>query len=452
MKSKPRQTRRIYVGALVLLALAMSSPLMAQEAMRDEAELVAAMDTLVMEENQALRALESRSRDFEFQAERAENAWPQPVVEYMLDVSAPWVPHFQTTHGIQVMQMIPRAGSREAQGAPARAEARARRVEQQGQAQDLFRDLRLDLLELARQEAREALFEEERAILEDALDVVAALIPVGRGSQGDLLQLELARENLLDQIEVIGNEREERIQALAARAGVDSARIRERIEGLSLTGLLKEEIGGELSSEELWRWAREEEPGLERFAASREVVERRLRLVDERVRPAPEVMVGYMNAPPRWEMDGPRMQMFQVGVRIALPVFRDQYDLEAASWQEAAAAVEEDRIQYLRDLEGRIEALVSRRDSARRRLQRYQRELIPLADDFARQILVGLELGERTATEFLLATNQEIALSRQVVELKYRRAQAEIELQRWTGGRMGAESVWAYRISTGVER
>lgn len=410
------------------------------------------MDALLLNENQALKAFESRSRRLQLQAEQAESAWPEPSFEYMLDLSAPWSPHFESTHSFRVMQMIPRSGSREAQGAPARAEAASEYVEQRAAAQDLLRDGRLDLLALARLEAREALYEEERRIIDDALEVLAGLIPVGRGEHGDLLQLELARESLLDEVETLRNEREEVLRGMAARAGTELSEVRDVLEGIRLSALLKESIGALPPEEELLQWAREEEPGLGRFEASQEVVDARIRLVDERVRPMPELMAGYMNGPPMWEMDGPRMQMFQLGVKIPLPVFRRQYDLEGASWQEAAASIQEEQGQYLRELEGRIEALRIRWESAQRRLQRYERELVPMAEDYARQILVGLELGERTSTEFLLAMRQEIALSRQMIELQYRRGTAEIELQRWTGGRLGAESSWAYPMSVGVER
>lgn len=402
---------------------------------------VAMMDALALEENLSLRAYDSRARQSSQQARFEEERWPQPMLEYMLDVSAPWAPHFQTGHTVRLRQSIPRRGARQAQAAPARAEEEAVRLMQVEASVDVLRDIRLFLVEMSRIDARIALLREEIELIDDALGVVEAIIPVGRADHSDLLQLELARETALDEIADLRARRVGQKEGLGASLGVSQ----QRIDEIGLPEDILQDWFIELpTSRQLALWAHESGPGMARIEAEAAVADARIEVLDQRVRPWPTIVAGYSNMPPMWEMEGRRDQMFQIGFSIELPIFRNQYGIEASTWQAAHQALEEERDYHETQVAARVESILAEWESDRSRLQRHEQELLPLAGDLARQILIGMELGERNASDFLLALRQEIDLERRIINLRAGLLREMMELQRLTGGRLGEETAWAY--------
>lgn len=400
------------------------------------------IDRLAIEQNQSIQAFESRIRQSESEAEYHQSRWPEPRLEYMSDISAPWTPHFTTGHMVQIMQEIPRGGARDARAGPAQAEADVSRQQQQEVKADLLRDLRLDVVELARIQARLELIEDEIGLLDDALGVLEATAPLDdRSDHGDFYQLELARESAVDQRDRLESMRQARRATMASRIRVGS----EQIEGMGFSADLLEEWLTDLPGfDEIVEMARGGDPELARLEAEAEVADARIELVDERTRPWPQLMAGYSNMAPMFEMDGPRSQMIQLGISIPLPIWGSQYDLEASQHQEARRAVDQQRTQYADELEGRVRELLWRWETDQRRLERFERELIPLATDLAEEVLVGMEVGERTASDFLTALRQEIEQEGQLIDLRAEQLERLMQLQRLTGGRLGAEEPWAY--------
>lgn len=447
--SSPPEFSRGVSATLILIATGVLLPMGAEVHASDGTSEVEALDAILLENNRSIHAFDARIRQSEQEARALETQWPDPMVEYMLDISAPWAPHFTTGHMIRVMQTIPRGGARDAQAAPARAASEVARVEQQEAKADLWRDLRLDMIELARLDARIELLEEEIELIEDALRVVETVAPVERGDHGDFYQLELAAETATDDVESLRSRRGERRARMAARMGVEV----EVVEGEAFPAQLLEEWLVEMPAEEqLVEMAQHAEPGLLRMEAEAEVASERIELVDEGTRPWPQVMAGYSNMPSMWEMDGSRAQMFQVGISVPLPLSRTQYDHEASQWQEARRAIEEDRAQMTEDLRGQIEELVTAWETDQRRLERFERELLPLATDLAEQVLIGIEVGERSASEFLLALRQEIDIEGRIIELRADQLVRLMELQRLTGGQLGADQAWAYPQTIGGQQ
>ena len=435
------RTLWIASAALVFPAVAQATSPVAQTE-------VETMDALAFENNQSIHAFDDRARQAREQARFEESRWPQPMVEYMLDFSAPWTSHFTTGHMVRVMQRIPRGDARKAQAAPARAGEQVARSRQNEAKTELLRDLRLDVVTLARLEARIELLEEERDLIDDAIGVLEAVAPLGRGEHGDFFQLELARETVLDNMATLRTRRSARRAAMAARMGVET----DFIEELTFpAGVLDDWLIELPSDDELVEMARESEPGLASLEAEATVADARIDLVDQRLRPAPSIMAGYSNMPPMWEMDGPRNQMFQLGISIELPIFGSQYDAEASQWQAARQAVERDRLQERDEVRGRVEELLAGWHSDRERLGRHERELAPLAADLARQVLIGMELGERSASEYLLAVRQEVELEGRMIDLRADLLERLMELQRLTGGRIGVGQAWAYPATNGGE-
>lgn len=408
------------------------------------------LDELALENNQAIHAYDARVRQSEHQAEFEQKRWPQPMVEYMGEVSTPWSPHFQTGHTIRLMQEIPRGGQRDRRAAPARAEAEVQRREQSRQTVELLRDLRVDAVELARIDARLELMDDEIGLLDDALRVLEATAPLDEmGDYGDFYQLELARETAVDRRSELRSRRKARAAKMASRIGVES----EAVEELAFdAGVLEEWLIELPERDELVAMATEGERRLASLEAEAQVAAAQIDLVDERTRPSPQLMAGYMNRPPMWEMDGPRDQMFEVGISIPIPIFRGQYDAEASQWQQAQQAVELQRSQLADDVRGEIEELLEEWEADEERLVRHERELLPLARDLAGQVLVGMEVGQRTASDFLTALQQEIELEGAIIELRADQVTRLMEFQRLTGGSLGADQAWAYPEEYGGQR
>jgi outer membrane protein TolC len=400
------------------------------------------LDALIESDNQSLRAVEERAEASRLEATAAEEQWPQPMLEYMFEVGAPWAGHLSTGHMVQVMQRVPRRGAREALAEPARAEAALWDARRDAQRMDLYRAIRVDLIELARLGEQIALRDEEAGLLRDALAVVETRLDLGRADHSELFQLELARESALDERRDLLARWEARREELVARVGVDGDEL--ELGGL-LEGLLDEwlrEAPRDLASVD--GWVREHEPGLKAMEAEADVAASRVALVDQRLRPWPAVMVGYSNMPPMWEMEGPRAQMFQVGFSVELPVFRRQYDAEGARWQAMSGSALSDRSQAEEEAVAAARGVASTVSSRVERIERFQRELLPLAEDLGRQVLISMEIGERTASDLLVAVQQEVALQARLVDLRAALLTDLVELQRWTGGRFGEGTPFAY--------
>ena len=412
-------------------------------------ERLAVLDSLALEHNQSLQAFDSRAEQAIRQAEFTERRWPQPVVEYMADFSAPWMPHFTVGHTVRLMQTIPRGGARSAEAAPARAQAEVEQTARDVAVLDIFRDLRLHVIEMTRLDARIELLEEEVELLDDAIAVVEEVVPLGRADHSDLLQLELGREAVLDELAQLRSHRREHHAEMAAHIGVS----REELHGQHFSsGLLERWLIELPAEEELVEMARQFEPGLAALDAESSVAAARIDAVDQSLRPWPQLMVGYSNRPPMWEMEGPRNQVFQVGFSIELPIFRGQYDIEASQWQAASQAISQQRAQKSEEIRGAVEALVTGWQTDWARLRRHERELVPLAGDLAQRVLIGMELGERSAAEYLLALRQELDLEGRMIELRAALLERLMELQRLTGGQVGADQPWAYPVFEGGQQ
>lgn len=437
--------RGVQNGVAIALLAGWILPTAAMAADGSQAE-IEVLDTLALENNQRIHAFDTRAEAALLEAEFEERRWPEPVVEYMVDVSAPWAGHFTTGHMIRVMQRIPRGGARQRRGAPGRAAADVAQAKKDEELLDLLRDLRLDVVELARVDARLRLLDDEIGLIEDATAIVAEVAGLGRVDHAELLQLELAREAAVDRQSTMRSKEATKRAVMASRIGVE----RGELEEVEITAELLKDWSAEIPTrEELIELARQYDPTLDRLDAEIAVAQARVELVNERNRPWPSVMAGYSNRPPMWDVDGPRSQMFQLGVSIPLPIFGSQYDPEAARWEAVQTAAEQERAQRVAEISGEVDELLDEWDSDLERLARHERELLPMADDLARQILIGVELGERSAAEFVLAVQQEVQVEGRIIELRADLLVKLVHLQRLTAGTIGTDQPWAYPADLG---
>lgn len=435
--------------AFIIVILLLGTPVSAfgQEPVKEHP--IARFDALALRHNKFLSSFTSRKYAAEAAGRAERLKWPQPRLGYTLDVMTPWMGSHSIGHSVQISQELPLPGARERMAVPWEAERARIDAEFVREKGDLLRDLRLDLIELARLDGRLALIADEAGLMSDALAVIEALLPVGRATRSDLLQLEIALERAQDRAEVLRAQR----QALEARLWAKVGRSEEAPAGLlALEGLLTSWTAEVPEEEVLIEWVHAFSPDLQQTLAEEEAAYAQVQLVDEQVRPWPEVMVGYANTAPMWSELEPRSQIFQVGISVPIPLMRRQYGAEASRWQEEAAALADVRAQQIKEVEAQVQGLLVELESDVARLGRYEQELTPLAGDLARDFLIGVELGERTSTEYLLALGQEVELEAEIVDLRAAVLAGYVELQRLTGGRFGADTAWAYPEWIGGER
>ncbi|RDV39016.1 TolC family protein [Bradymonadaceae bacterium TMQ3] len=405
-------------------------------------ESIAALDAQALENHPGLRTYASRAEEAALAAEVEQGRWPEPRVEYMAEFSTPWAAHQTTDHMVTLMQTIPWPATRRASAAPARAMEQAARAEERAAAHQILRDIRRELVAIAR--AREMLLhvDEEVGLVADVRRIIEATLPVGRAEHSDLYRLQLAEAGLED----MRRDEEARLRAAKGRlanllgVSTDALNLPETTAILDWTVDLP-------SREELAAMIEANSPVLARFEAERAQARAQEELVERQLRPPPQIMVGYGNMAPMYSHADPRHDVFQVGFSIALPIWGGRYGTEARRWQAGASAAEEARAAALRDLLAQLESARSRATQADERVEAYREELMPMASLVSAEVLTGVEVGQRSVTDYLGAVREEWDLHGRYLELKAERANQLLELQYLSAGQLAAESPWAYPAS-----
>ena len=410
-------------------------------------ESIAALDERALESHPSVRAPASRAEEAALAAEVERGRWPEPRVEYMAEISTPWAAHPTTNHMVTLMQTIPWPATRRAGAAPARAMEQAARAEERAAAHRVLRDVRRELVAIAR--AREMLLhvDEEVGLVADVRRIIEATLAVGRAEHADLYRLQLAEARLED----MRRDEEARLRAATGRlanllgVGIDALELPETTAILDWTIDLP-------PRDELARMIEASAPVLLRFEAERAQARAQEELVDRQLRPPPQIMVGYGNMAPMYSHADPRHDVFQVGFSIALPIWGGRYGTEARRWQAGATAAEEARAAALRDLLAEMESARSRATQADERVEAYREELMPMASLVSAEVLTGVEVGQRSVTDYLGAVREEWDLHGRYLELKAERANQLIELQYLSAGQLASESPWAYPASLRGQR
>ncbi|RAL23789.1 hypothetical protein DL240_06445 [Lujinxingia litoralis] len=400
---------------------------------------MAALDQRALELHPEVRAAGLRADEAAISADVEEGRWPEPRVEYMAEISTPWASHMTTSHMVTLMQTLPWAATRKAQAAPALARERGARAEERAAAHGALRDLRVELVNIARTTEMIRLLEEEQALVSDVLQVLETTLATTEREHSDLYRLRLAEENLVDQ-------RREQEGLLAGSRGRLAQLLGQAPEDISLENVASILTWSpELPSREQLRAMIEEgAPALAIFEAQASAARAQEELSERQLRPPPQVMLGYANMPPMFAHDAPRHDAIRVGFSIALPVWGGRYSAEARRWQAAAQAAGESQAQRLRELLSRMESARARVEQADARLDAFEAELVPLAEALSEQVLIGVETGERSVTDYLGAVREERTLHTRRLGLQAERATQLLELQYLSGGLFAVRSPWAY--------
>jgi outer membrane protein TolC len=141
---------------------------------------------------------------------------------------------------------------------------------------------------------------------------------------------------------------------------------------------------------------------------------------------ATEARLARASRTPDWTLEAAYQQrgpdfsnMVSIGVSIPLPWDRaNRQDREIASKLATAEQARAQREEMLRAHVGEVRTMLEEWHNRRERLQRYERDLIPLARERARAALAGYQGGRTTISDLLLARRNESDVRMQAVQLE----------------------------------
>jgi outer membrane protein TolC len=400
-------------------------------------------ERFALEHHRGLWAQRERWIANEREAEAMESRWPQPMFGYDAEIGTPWS-RTGVTHMAMVSQTIPWPGVLEAQAEPARRQALVEVARFDALALQIVFDVRAILIEIARIDAVSELVEEQRKLYGEAIRIVESTMGVGRGDYGDVLRLSTASERLSDRLAVLNSQRAQQVAALRELLDVEP--------GVALVFDFAGEQDPLVSAMEpitldaVLDQMREHHPGLQALRAQRARTQAQRDAVASRRKPWPTVRLGYGNMP---AMGGNgREDIILLGFSIPLPVHTRQYELDEEVFGLQGQAIAEEERALERRFASQIEATMTRIDEASARTTRYTNELIPLAADAANRMLYEMELGRRSATDYLLAIQQQLDLEVGVIELRATMARERARLNLLTGGAFETNTPGAFETLT----
>ncbi|MFU8803994.1 MAG: TolC family protein [Bradymonadaceae bacterium] len=401
-------------------------------------------ERFALEHHPALRAQQHIWRGSLKEAEAVESRWPQPMLGYNAEIGTFWSPQVGVTHMAMVSQTVPWPGVLDKMAEPARRQAVGEQERFDGLARQIVHDVRVSLVDIARIDALDALLGEQRELYEEAVLILEATMATGRADYGDILRLTTAAEMLADRQDMLRSRREQSVASLREFLDVEpNTPLQFEFEGAESPLEVREQrvdVGAALAQ------MSEHHPELATLRAQGARADAQGAAARSRRMPWPTVSLGYGNMP---MMGGEgREDMFLVGFSIPLPIFARQYSAEVERFELQRSAFQEQERATSRRLAAQIEASATRIDESMRRLARFRTELLPLAGDVTERMLIEMELGRRTATDYLLAVQQQLELESSLIELKATIARELARLNLLTGGEFEAQTTRGFeRIS-----
>jgi outer membrane protein TolC len=386
------------VFGLFVLPLAYGQPLSLEEAQRralERSRLLAAQDSAITA---------SRERAV------AAGQLPDPVLQLGVD-NLPLsgeerfslTRDFMTMRRIGVMQELTRGEKRRLRSERFEREAEKSAAEKSAAIASVNRDTALAWLDRYYAEAMAAVIAEQAGLVRHEIQAAEGVYRGGRGSQTDVI----AAHSTLVGLEDRASEFARRIAnakinlarwigegadaALAPRPGIDAVR-------LDIDALERE---------------LEHHPQIAILARQEELARTEARLARANRNPDWSAQVQYQQRGPDFS------NMISLGVSVPLPWDRaNRQDREVAAMLAMAEQARAQREEMLRAVVGEVRAMLTEWQNGRQRLARYERELIPLAQERSRAALAGYQGGRTSVADLLLARRNETEVLMQAVQLE----------------------------------
>ena len=388
----------LYAALALAVLPAAAQPLSLQEAQRralERSRQVAAQDSAVL-----------ASREMAVAAGQL----PDPTLKLGIDnlpITGPdrfsLTNDFMTMRRIGVMQELTRGEKRELRGQRFEREAEKSLAEKTGVIAAIQRDTALAWLERFYAEAMAAVIAEQADQVRREIVAAEGAYRGGRGSQADVIGAHGTLASL-----------EERASEYASRIRVAKA---------NLARWIGEGAEAPLASKPAMDTVRLDTSTLEAHLATHPEM---VVLAKQEEIAATEARLARASRTPDWTLEAAYQQrgpdfsnMVSIGVSIPLPWDRaNRQDREIASKLAMAEQARAQREEMLRAHVGEVRTMLEEWQNRRERLQRYERDLIPLARERARAALAGYQGGRTSISELLLARRNESDVRMQAVQLE----------------------------------
>lgn len=373
--------------------------------------------------NPTLDALAARHDAALSRAEAAGSIWPQP----RLSVQAGVLP-VETRQGPQyavvgVQQAIPSLDRRREADDPHVAEARGLALAWESEVLRTVHDVEVAWIQLARLDAIADLVREQQAVIRDVATHESAVLAFGGAEHVDLLRTSLLDVVLEDRLEAIADARDEVVATLAPRTALPEAALH------ALRPALPSPLVPCASVDDLVATAVARHPDPRRAEARGDGALEAAELARLAVREPIQASIawgtiGRYDTPMPGTGNGGR-DTLMVGVSVPLPVARRASVADAQAHEATAAGALDDAAALRLQLASEIRGACTRIDAAQERIERYERDLLPMARDIVDHYAIDLAVDGADHTEWLLAVEQVLSMREAVVEARASAALAD---------------------------
>ena len=431
---RPDFRRAGSVCAVIVLLLALApGTARSQSAIAEETLDTAQLVQRALSENPELLALHQEWASRLERAQAASSVMPQPRLSYTAYLLAIETRQGPQRHVVTLSQAFPWLRALRDAAEPYLAEADAAAARFDAAAFRIVFGVDAAALRVARAEELSALMARQRTVYQDVLDHQSAVMPFGGAEHGDLLRTSLMVEVLTDRIADHEAERQSQMAILSQLIRWDSDH------GFRLENApLARDTASLPSADELMVAVSSRNPGFDVLIAQARAAGARAEVAANRALPMPSASIGWgvvgaYESPLPGTGDGGR-DVFMVGLSVPLPVFRGQYahDETAHSLQQESFDDRADQLQWAYREE--VARALIRIEEESQRIVRYQRDVLPTANDATEHYAISIAQGESNHTEYLLAFEQELQLQVAVVDARFAIALEIARLDMLTAG------------------
>jgi outer membrane protein TolC len=320
---------------------------------------------------------------------------------------------FMTMRRIGVMQELTRGEKRELRAQRFEREAEKSAAEKTAAVASIERNTALAWLDRYYAEAMAAVIAEQATQVRREIVAAEGAYRGGRGSQVDVI----AAHSTLAGLEDRASEFRRRISVgkvnLARWIGGGGDAPLAPLPSLDKVRLHEEALDRTLA----------EHPEIAVLAKQEEIAATEARLAQASRKPDWTIEVAYQQRGPDFS------NMMSVGVSVPLPWDRgNRQDREIASKLAMAEQARAQREEMLRQHVGEVRAMLAEWKNGRERLERYERDLLPLAGERTKAALAGYQGGKSSIADLLLARRNETDVRMQAVQLEMETARLWAQL------------------------
>lgn len=378
-----------------------------------------------------LEAEQQKLRAIQAEGERHLASYPQPTLSYGAEIGTPWTAKPGLGHTVMLTQQFLLPGRRAAWAKPATLRGSGAEAQMEASSNQIVFEVRQALIEVARLDHHLLIFNKQKEVYSEALSMVEALMSTGRTSYADVLRLSVTSEMLTDQVDTVQRERDEVVAGLRVELGLKpDSKMRFDFSGENDPTAVSQDA---LDLEALLELMNAQNPELRalEFEAQAEIAQ--IEVAQNERWQGPTVGVGYMNMPSMMMQEDDREDALMLSVAMPIPIFGRQISLNSERFEATSLSARAQQAALRRALSQEVESSVLKIRERQKRLQRYEKELIPMLGDVSERLLADVEVGRAQVTDFQLVFQQQLDLEMMLVDLRADIAIEQARLRMLTG-------------------